>query len=141
MPWSLPREQALALATILTSFTPDRAEIWYLVWEGYGEHARHLAERSGRRYVVYHGGLGDIKQFYHWNRPPADYWFPENQSWCVASDVDLYWTYVGGTQRCIEAILGCSSLEAVPVDLSQGLLLESDTINQLSFEEMSRWRD
>lgn len=61
---------------------------------------------------MYRDDLGDLKHFYEWpRRRPADYWFPQDPSWCVASDVDLCWTYVGGTQRCIEAILSCADLE------------------------------
>ena len=56
----------------------------------------------------------------------------------MASDVDLYWTYVGGTRRCIGAILRCADLEAVSVELDQGLTVDSDVCNWLSTEEKSR---
>ncbi len=139
MPGNLPVDYVTRLADLLKPFTQHPDPMWYLVWEGYGERARQLAERPQRRYVVYRGDLGDLKHFYGLARHPADYWFPQDQAWCVASDVDLYWTYVGGAQRCIEAILSCADLEAVPVDLDQGLTVDSDVVNRLSPEEKSRW--
>lgn len=140
IPWNLPIEHATTLANLLKPFTPHPDQMLYLVWEGYGQSARLLAERPERRYVVYQGDLGDLMPFYDWNwGRPADYWFPQDRAWCVASDVDLYWTYVGGTQRCIEAILRCPDLEAVPADLDQGLTVDSDLVNRLSPEEKSRW--
>ncbi len=57
----------------------------------------------------------------------------------MASDVGLYWTYVGGAQRCIEAILRCANLEAVPVNLVPELAVDSDVGNRLSPEERSGW--
>ncbi len=140
MPWNLPIDHVTTLVNRLKPYTQHPDQMWYLVWEGYGERARLLAERPQRRYVVYRGDLGDLKHFYEWpRRHPADYWFPQDQAWCVASDVDLCWTYVGGTQRCIEAILSCAEPEAVPVDLDQGLTVDSDLVNRLSPEEKSRW--
>ncbi len=139
VPWNLPLSQVIALANILKRFTLGSDQVWYLVWEGHGECGRWLAERPHRRYVVYRGDLGDLKHFYDWTRYPADYWFPQDHAWCVATDVDLYWTYVGGTQRCIQAILSCADLEVVPVDLDQGLTVDSDVVNRLSPEEKSRW--
>ncbi len=140
MPGNLPVDYVTMLANLLKRFTRQPDRMWYLVWEGYGERALLLAERPQRRYVVYRGDLGDAKHFYLWPRwHPADYWFPQDQAWCVASDIDLCWTYVGGPQRCIEAILSCADLEAVPVDLDQGLTVDSDVVNRLSPEEESWW--
>ncbi len=133
-------DQGVTLSNILKSFTLQPDQMWYLVWEGYGsELSETLAERPHRRYLAYRGEIGDSREFYGWGRGPADYWFPQDQEWCVAGDVDIYWTYVGGTQRCIEAILSCTDLETVPVDLGQGLTVDSDLRNRLSPEEQSRW--
>lgn len=141
LPRRLPMDQVVALATTLKPFTRQAEHIWYLVWEGYGGAARSraFAERPHRRYLVYRGDLTDNRDFYAWNRSPADYWFPQDEAWCVASDVDLCWTYVGGTRRCVEAILRCPDLEAVPVDLDQGLTVDSDELNPLSPDEPSPW--
>jgi len=41
----------------------------------------------------------------------ANLWFPADQSWCVATEIDLAWTYIGGSRRCVASILADSRLE------------------------------
>jgi len=55
-----------------------------------------------------------------WGDSP-NIWWPEDRAWCVATDIDLYDTYVGGSQECIEAVLGNLELEALPTTLDAGL--------------------
>ena len=69
----------------------------------------------------------------------SDYWFPEDRAWCVATDTDLYWTYVGGSRRCVDAVLGGSGLECVPAEIDHGLTIDSDVFNRLSPEEKAKW--
>jgi hypothetical protein len=45
----------------------------------------------------------------------ANLWWPEDRAWCVASEIDLRWTYVGGSRELIERVLGDQRLEALPV--------------------------
>jgi hypothetical protein len=66
--------------------------------------------------------------------PPARYqsaalWWPDDQSWCVATEVDLESTYIGGSRDCIEAILADSSLETLEVHIEEAITWESDTVN------------
>ena len=39
-----------------------------------------------------------------WGHSP-NIWWPEDHAWCVATDIDLFDTYVGGSRECIKAIL------------------------------------
>jgi hypothetical protein len=41
-------------------------------------------------------------------------WWPADRAWCVASEIDLPWTYVGGPRGLIDAILADDSIEALP---------------------------
>ena len=41
-------------------------------------------------------------------------WWPADRSWCVATEIDLAWTYVGGPAGLIEAVLGDERIEALP---------------------------
>jgi hypothetical protein len=41
-------------------------------------------------------------------------WWPADRAWCVASEIDLTWTYVGGSEELIKAILDSTELEAIP---------------------------
>jgi hypothetical protein len=44
----------------------------------------------------------------------ADLWWPDDRTWCVATDLDGDSTYVGGNEACIAAILGDERFEALP---------------------------
>jgi hypothetical protein len=47
----------------------------------------------------------------------------------VATEVDFDWTYVGGSNDCIAAVLSDPDLEALPARLSDGVSYASDPIN------------
>lgn len=108
MPYGgMPPSQARALAGILRPFTGTSGIVWYLVWEGHGIlHAPSALRlrRTARSYLLYGGGIDDAADLGIGTnrRVVADYWFPEDQAWCVATDVDLFWTYVGGSRTCVE---------------------------------------
>jgi hypothetical protein len=59
----------------------------------------------------------------------ASIWWPDDRAWCVATEVDFDWTYVGGTTECIAAILASPDLEALPAQLSDGVHYDSDRLN------------
>jgi hypothetical protein len=46
-------------------------------------------------------------------------WWPDDRSWCVATEVDFRWTYVGGSSACIDGLLADPRLEALPAESSQ----------------------
>ncbi len=136
---SLYPPDALALASLARDWTgtPDRC--WFCVWDGYGWAAVRLTPegqpaepvpdplpaevRSGprvrlpnREYLLYTGraedvvmsALGDDEQ-------TANLWWPDDQAWCVASEIDLGWSYVGGPAGLIGQVLADSRIEALPV--------------------------
>lgn len=43
----------------------------------------------------------------------ANLWWPADHAWCVATEVDLAWTYVGASRACIDALLADPRLETV----------------------------
>jgi hypothetical protein len=45
-------------------------------------------------------------------------WWPDDRSWCVATEVDFSWTYVGGSHALIERVLADPALEARPTQSS-----------------------
>jgi hypothetical protein len=55
-------------------------------------------------------------------QPPAfqspNLWWPADRVWCVASDIDLPSTYLGGTRALVEEVPGDDRLEAVPARLT-----------------------
>jgi len=64
-----------------------------------------------------------------WAYLSASIWWPDDRAWCVATEVDFDWTYVGGTTECIAAILSSPDVEALPAQLSDGVQYNSDPLN------------
>ena len=48
-----------------------------------------------------------------WGQVP-NIWWPADRAWCVASEIDLQWTCVGGPRGLIDAILADDRIEALP---------------------------
>lgn len=140
--YTLPMHQAKSLANLLASFTTTSDHVWYLVWDGHGDvppTCRQRVRGWERNYLLYRGAIGDIGggRISEHHRDAPEYWFPDDKSWCVATDMDLFWTYVGGSRACIDAVLNSPDLEAVPATLHDGLTIESDVVNRPSDEEQS----
>jgi hypothetical protein len=64
-----------------------------------------------------------------WSYQSASLWWPDDRAWCVATEIDFDWTYVGGSKECIAAVLSSPDLEALPALLSDGVQYDSDPIN------------
>jgi hypothetical protein len=61
----------------------------------------------------------------------ASLWWPDDRAWCVATEIDFDWTYVGSSNACIAAVLSSPDLEALPAQLSDGVSYASDPINPM----------
>ena len=103
----------------LATTTPELC--YFALWDGFGEYllppgVGPKLELPNRSYDVFYGpveaartSLSDIS----WSHRSANLWWPADHAWCVATEVDLPWTYVGGPRDCIAAILADPRLEAV----------------------------
>lgn len=69
-----------------------------------------------RAYFLFTARLEDVSSFAvdGWDQAPS-IWWPDDRTWCVATEVDGYSTYVGGTKDCIGALLASDRVEAIPV--------------------------
>ena len=47
----------------------------------------------------------------------------------MATDIDLYDTYVGGSLECVQAVLDHPHLEALPTEIDARLDVGADTVN------------
>jgi len=56
-------------------------------------------------------------------------WWPDDHAWCVASEIDFPYTYVGGSQELIAAIIDDPAIEALPATDTDGIRYDSDKIN------------
>jgi hypothetical protein len=95
---------------------------YFAVWEGFGDSVvpRGLGpklELPQRNYDVFSGPLAAARTSlsisgYGVGRS-ANLWWPADHAWCVATEIDFAWTYVGGPRDCIAAVLADPRLEAV----------------------------
>jgi hypothetical protein len=85
-------------------------------WRGAGEPQASAAE------------LTAMRQALNSRRSPS-LWWPDDRAWCVATEVDFAWTYVGGSTRAIARVLTSPKLEALPARLSDSPLHDSDRLN------------
>jgi hypothetical protein len=67
-----------------------------------------------REYLLYRGPAEDVTATVGLGGQCASLWWPADRAWCVATDVDLQWTYVGGPRGLIDAILADDRIEALP---------------------------
>ena len=87
----------------------------------------------GRDYLVFSGSL-DPTLFAA--RPGSSFWpqspslsWPDDHSWCVATDIDFDSTLVAGSVELIAAVLAHPGLEAWPVTAEDLLTFDADLIN------------
>jgi hypothetical protein len=131
---SLPIRQAAIMATVLDGFTATPGRCWFAIWDGYGDPRVAAAPKvamPNRPMALFAGPLsGAVTSV---AEPPRDQraqlWWPDDRQWCVATDVDLLTTYVGGSVACIDALLREHELEALPVSVDQSVTWQADTIN------------
>lgn len=152
---SLPLDLARALVGALGDHTRTPERCWFAAWEGWGDPVFATIGGSGdpyvpapgtviarpkqptfkipgRGYYIARGPLASaLDTVYgvvsHYQSPSM--WWPDDRAWCVATEVDFDWTYVGGTTECIAAILARSDLEALPARITDGVSYASDPFN------------
>jgi hypothetical protein len=70
-----------------------------------------------RNYFLYRGPAEAVATLARldgtWGQCP-NIWWPADRAWCVASEIDLQWTYIGGPRGLIDAILADGRVEALP---------------------------
>ena len=87
-------------------------------------------ETSHREYILFSGELDAASGFLEFPMGQSpNIWWPDDRAWCVATEIDLQSTYVGGPVACIRAILDNPKLEAFPANPEDRVDSGSDTIN------------
>jgi hypothetical protein len=70
-----------------------------------------------REHYVFHGPLSRTGRAFMidhvWEQSPS-MWWPADRAWFVATEVDGYFSYVGGAAACVDAILAEPGLRARP---------------------------
>lgn len=107
--------------------TPDRC--WFCLWEGYGQLSvlegfseLPRVEIPGRAYLLLSGSLENVVLF---EEHPIDntpnIWWPDDRTWCVATEIDLDYTLIGGSRALIEELLADEGLDSAPARLEEEL--------------------
>ncbi len=58
-----------------------------------------------RDYLLYRGGLDAALVFLESEQQTPNLWWPEDRAWCLGSELDLGWTYIGGSQDLINHLV------------------------------------
>ena len=135
---SLPEAELRALVEVLRRFTTTPDDCRFCLWEGYGNIDKRLysaarVKAPARDYLLFRGPIDaaltfTVGEFPFWGDSP-NIWWPEDRAWCVATDIDLFDTYVAGSRECIDAVLNAPRLEALPTSRDARVSLDADTIN------------
>lgn len=133
---SLPSRQATRLAEIFATHTSTPDRCWFAFWDG----RRLRVPKEGvprlallRPMILLSGPVSAAAT----SMAPypldqrADLWWPEDHAWCVATDIDLLTTYIGGTEECIETMLADDEIEVMRVTPDQRVTWDSDVVNPL----------
>lgn len=140
-----------ALLDVLARHTDVSQRCWCCLWEGYGwpfgtERSTGVGapriefdarvELPQRKYVLFGGPLTAALELGHWPTPnwflphsPNLFW-PGDLSWCVATEIDLFCTYVGGSRALIDDLLADERLEAWEAHLEDPISDDSDVLNR-----------
>lgn len=144
--------EALALAHLLRPHSASAADAWFMLWDGYGDLGPGIEDiprgvihlvRSGPpvraelgagtwalpHYLMFRGPLDALPGWFQWRSEAPNYWWPDDRVWIVATEIDGFSTYIGGSQECIQAVLASSLLEALPRALGDRFDVGGDSVN------------
>jgi hypothetical protein len=130
-----------ALRSILEPHTAKPESCWFCMWNGFGSLPQDVALRYGvvraqaRTYILLSGELADVARFGSGHLRGPQIWWPADRAWCVASEIDLDSTLVGGSGSLVEAILREPDLEALRVERETRLDHLGDEVNPRTVTE------
>jgi hypothetical protein len=129
---TLPRPERRVLAEILATETSAADRCWFCVWEGFGadDHGVHGRVRlPARNYLLYSGPIDRVVDSATGLDQSPNLWWPDDRAWFVATEIDYAWTYVAGSRRAIDRVLGDDRLEALAAELTHKPFHDSDVVN------------
>lgn len=135
----LPAAELHTLTKLLADFTATPDCCYWCLWAGYRFFRSapyrktpkvHTAERD---YLLFHSNMETVGALADagaaaWGQSP-NLWWPQDRTWCVATEIDSYDTYIGGSPECIASILQCPGLEALPTTIATRIDAGADVIN------------
>ncbi|MCZ2807024.1 hypothetical protein O2W18_18105 [Modestobacter sp. VKM Ac-2983] len=120
----LDARETATLARVLADLTGTPEEAFFCLWEGFGlPETEAWTDRPMRVEIphrAYHLLTGPVAAAPVLPTPVewrcASLWWPADRAWLVATEIDGYLTYVGGSRTAIAAVLTAPDLDAVAVD-------------------------
>jgi hypothetical protein len=82
-----------------------------------------------RHYLVFRAPLDGLGEWFRWSGEGPNYWWPNDRSWIVVTEIDGISTYVGGTRVCIDEVLATPFLEPLPSALEHRFDVRGDGVN------------
>lgn len=77
-----------------------------------------------REYLLHTGAVEQALAFVPEQGQTANLWWPRDRAWCVGSEIDLPFTYVGGSRELIDRLTADPRLEAQRVEPSHSHLVK-----------------
>jgi hypothetical protein len=133
---SLPPRQQSRIATVAAPHTTASEVCWFAVWEGYSglkvpQSGLPTVAMPQRPMLLFSGPLSGattsfVQAPFHQS---ASLWWPDDRAWCVATDVDLMTTYIGGSEPLIDSLVNAEDLEVMRVGVDQRVTWDTDKLN------------
>jgi hypothetical protein len=83
----------------------------------------------GREYFLLEGRLQGWEHFFDQGWASPEIIWPDDRAWCVATEIDLDSTYVGGSKEMVESLLADDRFEALPASADDPIDTTGDTVN------------
>jgi len=130
--WSAYRDVYEVVASVGAQHTSRPKRAWFALWEGHGfTDGAHVGaptfDLPHRRYFLLTGPVRAVTGFRvpgssTWHNP--DLFWPDDRQWFVATDVDLWSLYIGGTTRFVDALASSVPTPTEVVALDRPLEVE-----------------
>ncbi len=134
--WLAYKEQFLSLISVCVAHSMSHSALNFGIWEGHGFCAESTDEAMSqipklemlnRNYFLLTGDVDSIGELKYpgsvdWRNP--DLVWPDDHSWFLATDVDFWSLYVGGSSQMIQSIESLFGDSCIRVNKSDKLVIE-----------------
>lgn len=125
---------ATPLVDALASNTRTPERVWFCVWEGWGGMQRPGGEPPvrlpGRKYWLMRGPIAAaVCSLDEIGADGPSIWWPDDRAWCVATEIDFRWTYIGGSQSLVDRLVDDPRFEALQAAISDEVQVVGDRVN------------
>ncbi|QYG93676.1 hypothetical protein HC251_15430 [Iamia sp. SCSIO 61187] len=153
---SLPPRELAVLAEVLGRHTTTPERCWFGVWDGFGQLNGSavmltfdgrgepipspvprevldgpLLRLPNRDYLLAIGAVAEVVDLEEaLDHQSPNLWWPEDRAWCVATEIDLAWTFVAGTTALIEELVAHPGLEVLVTEPTHRVTFDGDHLNQ-----------